>query len=310
MALQPCVLSDRLHLDLVEAAYNPPTSYNAVLLLHIIQLRRRKPLDLESIEYIAKALTNNWHDKSKDPCYIHEVVLFIKELTEATFSPEHTLDEALYIAARSPYSKGLPVICPATTTAYAVHFIANLKKRCQRANKYITCIKRLFLIAYIMAAKYIQVNLLSVICIPALIENLNTNIANECFGQSKEKYWDKLNRCEPIWSIQIPSAALHPIACPIFTETVQSWIQKSPPRVAEYIKNNAILSVNGIHPKTLCYMSLEFLHLLDYRLHVGQSPLQLWPWLGSFIFILFYLYLFLFVSYYVFEIYVLNINYY
>ncbi|KAI9008957.1 hypothetical protein CLU79DRAFT_839995 [Phycomyces nitens] len=282
MSLKPCSLSDRLNLDLVEAAYSPQTPYNAVLLLHIIQLRKRERLDLISIEYISRALISDWHELSKDISYIREVILFIRELTDATFNPEHTLDEALYITVRSPFSKGLKIVCPATTTAYAVYFIANLKKRCQRGKKYITCIKRLFLIAYIMAAKYIQSNLLSVVSVPALMNNINAHIAKSPFVQSKEEYWKRLNQFEPILSVRVPSTVLHQIACPIFTDTVQSWIQESPPRVAEYIKNNAMLSVNGIHPETLCYMSLEFLHLLDYRLHIGHSPLQLWPWMVSF----------------------------
>ncbi|CEP08321.1 hypothetical protein [Parasitella parasitica] len=144
----------------LDAAYS--SSYSqACLLLQAIQLNGRRRLSSECILRLANFVAKAWETNPEEE-KIEALAKLMTNLMDSTLlCPDKPLDEALKLFCRN----NIPThsVSPSITLLIAIGYIERLKQKYHNIKGTTGCGHRLILVAYMMAAKFMHVNLRSII---------------------------------------------------------------------------------------------------------------------------------------------------
>ncbi|KAL1920638.1 uncharacterized protein VTP21DRAFT_1015 [Calcarisporiella thermophila] len=129
-------------------------SKQAEILLNVIRSIEGKLLTKKQIEGISHRLMSDWEPEVNLTAE-KNLVRFIQKVLQLTIMRRVTSVEDA-IAMSTERDSAFPVLCPSTTLALAIIYLNSLKKRYPKAHGAKGCSCNLFLIAYLMAAKYLQ----------------------------------------------------------------------------------------------------------------------------------------------------------
>ncbi|KAL9538429.1 hypothetical protein MBANPS3_010939 [Mucor bainieri] len=152
------IVVDREHR--LNAAYS--SSYSqACLLLQAIQMNGRRRLSSECILQLANFVARAWESNPEHE-KIEALAKLMTNLMDTTLlCPEKPFDEALKQFCRN----NIPThsVSPSITLLIAIGYIERLKQKYHNIKGTAGCGHRLILVAYMMAAKFMHVNLRSII---------------------------------------------------------------------------------------------------------------------------------------------------
>ncbi|KAI8370991.1 hypothetical protein BD560DRAFT_329450 [Blakeslea trispora] len=133
----------------------------ACLLLKAVQLNGRRRLTMDCVYHLANSVARSWESNPNQE-QIEALVKLMTNLLDSTLlCPERPLDEALQQFCRN----NVPTqsVSPSVTLLIALGYIERLKKKYHNIKGTSGCGHRLIMVAYMMAAKYMHVNLRSII---------------------------------------------------------------------------------------------------------------------------------------------------
>ncbi|KAG0171023.1 hypothetical protein DFQ28_001374 [Apophysomyces sp. BC1034] len=258
---------------LASSAY--ASNYNqACLLLQAIQLNRRQRLSQQCISHLATYVTRAWEaDPSQSK--IEELIKLMTNLLNTTGLYEKApLDQALKQFCRNPVA--VPTVCPSVTLLVAVSYIERLKQKYTSIKGTQGCGYRLIMVAYMMAAKFLQTNLRSIINTtapsyspppsppppPPQLSSISARLSSER-STLKQKI-----------ILPLPDLSMQPISPPTSPKSLSDY-HFFPER-----KNN------NTPPPARNYgvmrMELEFLHFLNYDLGLNDAT-RLVRWAHQFV---------------------------
>ncbi|CAO3594248.1 unnamed protein product [Absidia cylindrospora] len=125
-------------------------------ILDVIQHHHQRPSQACLVR-LATFVAQSWESAPTDET-IHNIRHFMDNLLDTTGTdPSTPLKESIRqsCSRQSP----VPTVCPGITLLFAVHYIERLKQNYTDIKGTHGCSRRLVLVAYIIAAKYIQSNL-------------------------------------------------------------------------------------------------------------------------------------------------------
>ncbi|KAF7722430.1 hypothetical protein EC973_003132 [Apophysomyces ossiformis] len=258
----------------------------ACLLLQAIQLNRRKRLSPQCISHLASYVSKAW-EADPSPSKIEELVKLMTNLLNTTgLYEQRPLDQALKQFCRNPVA--VPTVCPSVTLLVAVSYIERLKQKYTNIKGTQGCGYRLITVAYMMAAKFLQSNLRSIINTtapsysppasppsaplpPPQLSPISARLSSER-STLKQKI-----------ILPLPEPSVQPISPPT-----------SPKSLSDYHffpekKNNDNTNTNNNNntpPSNRNYgvmrMELEFLHFLNYDLGLNDAT-RLVRWAHQFL---------------------------
>ncbi|KAF7722990.1 hypothetical protein EC973_002460 [Apophysomyces ossiformis] len=186
---------------------------------------------------------------------VEHLATFMTSLMNKTALPAQTLNEAIRESCSNSF--GIPVVCPATTTACAIFYMARLRKKYPPEHSP-GCVMRVFLIAYVVAAKLIHRSIRRVLQVQPHISDIPSQEATRI--DVKSLLVDSSPETRICQRITAEDS--------VFTKIFEG---QHPPFVPS----------SFLQPDVLCRMELELLHFLDYHLQISPNPLHLWSWLES-----------------------------
>ncbi|KAI7901182.1 uncharacterized protein BX663DRAFT_487763 [Cokeromyces recurvatus] len=265
------IIDDREN-RLKAAAYSVNHS-QACLLLQAIQMNGRRRLSSECILQLALFVVKAWEAKA-DKEAIDGLVKLINNLLNSTLlCPDMPFDEALRQFCRN----NIPTqsVSPSITLLIAIGYIERLKQRYHHIKGTAGCGQRLVLVAYMMAAKYMHVNLRSII--DTTTTSTPTTSTTTLISAERSTIKDTLTtQLPPI----IPPTTNHLPPSP--PTSPKSFSQSDP------FKYHYFQSSNQKESKTtqerqfqILRMELEFLHFLNYDLSLTDT-LKLIHWAQKF----------------------------
>ncbi|OBZ83300.1 hypothetical protein A0J61_08649 [Choanephora cucurbitarum] len=161
----------------IDAAYS--SSYTqAYLILKAVQLNGRRRLTTDCVYHLANSVARSW-ESNPDQEQIEALVKLMTNLLDSTLlCPERPLDDALQQFCRNHVPT--QSVSPSVTLLIALEYIERLKKKYHNIKGTSGCGHRLIMVAYMMAAKYMHVNLRSIIQTspPDLSDNKDTPSAS------------------------------------------------------------------------------------------------------------------------------------
>ncbi|KAI9264841.1 hypothetical protein BY458DRAFT_513758 [Sporodiniella umbellata] len=134
----------------------------ACTILQAIQLNGRQRLSPVCVEQLAEQVASAWESKESEESRATLVKLMNQLLEHATFLPNESLNQAL-VKYCEQEATTLASVCPSVCLLVAIDYVRQLKQRYRQIKGTPGCGQRLVLIAFIMASKYIHVNLKSII---------------------------------------------------------------------------------------------------------------------------------------------------
>ncbi|KAI8979321.1 hypothetical protein BDF20DRAFT_818926 [Mycotypha africana] len=268
----------------LKAAYSVNCS-QACLLLQAIQMNGRRRLSPACIMQLATFVGKAWESDCKQE-KIDELAALMTHLLDTTqLCPEKSLDEALKQFCRNDVPAH--TVSPSITLLIAIGYIERLKSKYNNIKGANGCGRRLILIAYMMAAKFMHVNLRSVInTAPSAKED--TSLTSDSSPQHKS------NDTLPLPSL-IPPASLQKHQLPSPPTSPKNYSDTDPLKYHYFRPNPSKQQVparrlstpmpsSTHHPLTdadLKRMEIEFLHFLNYDLTLTDT-LRLIHWAQKF----------------------------
>ncbi|KAK4519778.1 uncharacterized protein ATC70_010019 [Mucor velutinosus] len=304
------IIVDREHR--LNAAYSPSYS-QACLLLQAIQMNGRRRLSSECILQLANFVAKAW-EFSPEQDKIEALAKLMTNLMDTTLlCPEKPFDEALKQFCRN----NIPThsVSPSITLLIAIGYIERLKQKYHNIKGTKGCGHRLILVAYMMAAKFMHVNLRSIIntsttlsasaststctsplSLPKSLPSFSNNITVSAERSTIHKYTPNL---PPISATpkhqeqqdQLPSPPTSPKS--FASDPLHYHYFQSTNTTSSSTNNNTHTS--GAAPKhsnatpvnhnerhfQILRMELEFLHFLNYDLSLSDT-LKLIHWAQRF----------------------------
>ncbi|KAI8065454.1 hypothetical protein BC940DRAFT_304141 [Gongronella butleri] len=150
---------ERGQFDVYQVHRSPFTSSytQACHLLQLIKRNNGKRLSPGCIAHLGKYVTAAWEERPDD-AKAHDTIAFLQHLLDTTgIQGTTSIDQAVHQFCQQ--SAAFPVACPSMTLLIAMHYIDRLKKKYQATQGTPGCSRRLILVAYILATKYIHANL-------------------------------------------------------------------------------------------------------------------------------------------------------
>ncbi|ORZ23183.1 hypothetical protein BCR42DRAFT_404182 [Absidia repens] len=286
---------------LATRAYEDYSTLHAALLLHIINIRKLEPLSTHVVEQISKAMIYCGDyfeevDTQQDPV-LPKTMTFIHSIMNRTTLPWITsVEDAIRISCTSQTS--IPVICPATTTICAIYYLNRYKEKYGTFTHSYYATQRLFLVAYLVAAKFIRENLksvvvmqddnaLSALCPPSLCSTASTSSistsSTDMNQDDRSVYIPKTHNTIQSFSSSSTTDSQQQLEINhqdevIDTQATKMEFERNAAQLLMQMGNN-FMHDHSINTAQLCSMEVEFLHFMDYQLYIGPStPLKLWPW--------------------------------
>ncbi|RUS34632.1 hypothetical protein BC938DRAFT_479422 [Jimgerdemannia flammicorona] len=161
----------RRHLEQMSQAYRGDYS-QGMLLLHAIRRNGKRTLTEQAIAETTNHILRIWEPNTEvDPARADALVKFVKFFVTKTQFPleEMALEQAIIISCLN--RSAVPVVCPVITLALATVYIDRLRKKYPTTQGASGCTQRLFLMSYIMAAKFIHASLGTLIASSTLLHN-------------------------------------------------------------------------------------------------------------------------------------------
>ncbi|KAG0169239.1 hypothetical protein DFQ30_003839 [Apophysomyces sp. BC1015] len=247
VTMDPLPSQDSIRYDLAARAYTSSTELHAILLFHIV-----------TAHCIANCMLLKW-DGAIEKDKVEHLATFMAGLMNKTILPAQTLNEAIRESCNNPC--GIPVVCPATTTACAIFYMARLRQAwlldLSKYSEYsVGCVIRVFLIAYVVAAKHIHRSILRVVGAKPSIQEIPSSKTTRIDVRSL--------LVEPPPETKI---------CQRITAEDSAFTKMFEDQQPQLVPSSLL------QPDTLCRMELELLHFLDYHLQISPNPLHLWSWL-------------------------------
>ncbi|KAI8338413.1 hypothetical protein BC941DRAFT_469525 [Chlamydoabsidia padenii] len=163
--------------------------------------------------HLATFVTRSW-EKDLNADKVHDIQQFMNHLLDTTGINDQTsnlsLDESIQLYCSRETS--VPTVCPGLTLLFAVRYIERLKQNYGNIKGTNGCSRRLVLVAYIMAAKYIHSNLKFIIDtnVPTL-KNMATSSLSTNQQQQQQEQEQKIPT--PLPSVALPvSPPLSPLS--------------------------------------------------------------------------------------------------
>ncbi|RUP49528.1 hypothetical protein BC936DRAFT_142318 [Jimgerdemannia flammicorona] len=164
--------NQRRHLECISNAYRGNYAQGAML-LQIIRLNAKRLITERMIVETTKHILRTWEPETLDPVRsvaFAKFVHFFVNKTALNFG-DLPLETAIVMSCVS--RSAVPIVCPTVTLVMAMGYIDRLRKKHPAAVAQSGSTQRLFLMAYIIAAKYIHSTLGTVIATSSLPRNLN-----------------------------------------------------------------------------------------------------------------------------------------
>ncbi|KAG2208216.1 hypothetical protein INT47_006071 [Mucor saturninus] len=272
----------------LDAAYS--ANYGqACLLLRAIQMNGRRRLSNNCILQLAIFVAKAWEtNPGKDK--IDALAKLMTNLLDTTLlCPDKPFDEALKQFCRN----NIPThsVSPSITLLIAIGYIERLKQRYANIKGTTGCGHRLIMVAYMMAAKFMHVNLKSIINVQSSTETATappttetvtatetTTTARTSAERSTISYTQTLPPIIPK-NDQLPSPPTSPKAYSNSDPLNYHYFQ-SPSKKSTYTTPTVNINHKERHFQIL-RMELEFLHFLNYDLSLTDT-LKLIHWAQNF----------------------------
>ncbi|EIE90881.1 hypothetical protein G6F46_007623 [Rhizopus delemar] len=246
----------------VTEAYTP--SYNqACLVLQAIQINGRHRLSphcvLQLANYVAKAWEINPEQETIDI-----ISKLMNKLLDTTFlCPEMNLNEALIQFCKN--DTATQSVSPSITLLVAIDYISRLKQKYDNIKGTKGCGQRLILVAYMMASKYIHVNLKSII-------NTTAATTAKTVDEPPSPSFNVVKRKD---SITLPSLKEYILPSPPTSPKTNNNYSDSNPLNYHYFKSPQKRLVTPLpttnHNVPISRMELEFLYFLNYDLSINDT---------------------------------------
>ncbi|KAI9356899.1 hypothetical protein BD770DRAFT_411080 [Pilaira anomala] len=277
----------------LNAAYN--ANYGqACLLLQAIQMNGRRRLSNKCILQLASFVAKAWEKTPNENEVIALAKLMTNLLDTTLLCPEKPFDEALKQFCRN----NIPThsVSPSITLLIAIGYIERLKLRYTNIKGTPGCGHRLIMVAYMMAAKFMHVNLKSMIDTRETTTTTTSLPPHHLTPTSAERstiQQQKTYTLPPIHTEQLPSPPTSPKAYysdsdPLNYHYFQSPKKTTTPTTTTTTTNNTTPSpstqpaaVRQERHYQILRMELEFLNFLNYDLSLSDT-LNLVHWAQGF----------------------------
>ncbi|KAI8085015.1 uncharacterized protein BX664DRAFT_338339 [Halteromyces radiatus] len=179
--------------------------YQACRILQTIQQYNHRASH-QCLLHLATFITQSWESNPSQQL-IDDILQFMNHLLDTTGLSPMPLNDSLrqLCANKSP----IPTVSPTLTLLFAASYIERLKQYCGNIKGSNGCSRRLLLVAFIIAAKYIQSNLRFIVdtSLPTVSDIMNDNDNSTSVTGSDSQQ-------DPIHSDQLPSTVL-PMSPPV-----------------------------------------------------------------------------------------------
>ncbi|CAO3660292.1 unnamed protein product [Rhizopus stolonifer] len=232
-----------------ESRYNKAYSANysqACSILQAIQLNGRRRLSPHCVSQLAEQVTEAWEMNTNQET-TEAISKLMNNLLDATLIlPEKSLNEALVEFCKK--ENAVESVCPSVCLLIAIDYVGRLKQRYNNIKGTKGCGRRLVLVAYMMASKYVHANLKSII---------NTTTTNVILPPLREQI--------------LPSPPTSP-----------TFYSNSNPLNYHYFKSPKESNQPPSRQTTpISRMEMEFLFFLDFDLSLNDT-IQLTRWAQNF----------------------------
>ncbi|CEG65691.1 hypothetical protein RMATCC62417_02423 [Rhizopus microsporus] len=263
----------------INSAYS--ASYNqACLILQAIQMNGRRRLSPQCVLQLATFVTRAWEaDTEQDT--IEGICKLMNNLLDMTLlCPEMNLNEALIQFCKNTTST--QSVSPSITLLLAVDYISRLKQKYGNIKGTKGCGQRLILVAYMMASKYMHVNLKSII-----------NISHSTTTKTTTSNDNRSNNCSDGESPSLTLPFLNTVKDTLTFPHLKEQILPSPPTSPKAHSDSDPMNYHYFSPKkvstttpsnqsaSILRMELEFLHFLNYDLSLNET-MKLIYWAQTF----------------------------
>ncbi|CAO3648576.1 unnamed protein product [Mucor hiemalis] len=277
----------------LNAAYS--VNYNqACFLLQAIQMNGRRRLSDECILHLASFVAKAWEGNPSQDKIDGLAKLMTNLLDSTLLSPEKPFDEALKQFCRNT----IPTqsVSPSITLLIAIGYIERLKQKYTNVKGTTGCGHRLIMVAYMMAAKFMHINLRSIINTTPTISNNTTSaplspvaaLANLVPTSAERSTIDNNNenytQLPPIVpnNEQLPSPPTSPKAYSDSDPLNYHYFQSPNKSSSTTTTNNRTPPpIHNDRHYQILRMELEFLHFLNYDLSLSDT-LKLIHWAQKF----------------------------
>ncbi|KAI9469082.1 MAG: hypothetical protein EXX96DRAFT_590382 [Benjaminiella poitrasii] len=288
---EPPMIADSDRESRLKAAYS--VNHNqACLLLQALQMNGRRRLSSQCILQLAVFVAKAWETNASEET-IEGLVKLIRNLLDTTLlCPEKPFDEALVQFCLN----NIPThsVSPSITLLIGIGYIERLKQKYHNIKGTAGCGQRLVLVAYMMAAKYMHVNLRSIIDTrdrrhSIEVHNLTSPPLSAERSTTTMSQEDTLKQQQQLPPIIPPNTTdkeefpnIHLPPSP--PTSPKSFASHSDPLKYHYFRSTheqTSSSKSQERQFQILRMELEFLHFLNYDLSLSD-PLKLIHWAQKF----------------------------
>ncbi|KAI9300885.1 hypothetical protein BJ944DRAFT_272303 [Cunninghamella echinulata] len=130
-------------------------------ILQAIRMNNQKPLSHSCLMHLSTFVAKSWEEQPSQE-KVQEIYQYMTYLLDSSKMAQEedkglSLDDKIRKFCQNPSS--IPTVCPSTTLLFAVHYIDKLKQKYKNVTGTNGCSKRLILVAFMIASKYIHSNL-------------------------------------------------------------------------------------------------------------------------------------------------------
>ncbi|ORX52018.1 hypothetical protein DM01DRAFT_1384268 [Hesseltinella vesiculosa] len=136
---------------------------DACQLLQVVKSNAGQPLSETCIAHLATYVTQSWENDASE-AKVQDTKTFIHHLLDSTGLPTQDTSTDQVIESFCKRSSAFPVVSPSITLLIAMQYIDRLKMKYKAVHGTPGCSRRMILVAYVLATKFLHASLSSIVC--------------------------------------------------------------------------------------------------------------------------------------------------